>query len=340
MRALWTSQTNDAITTELTELDDSVLHDDERAPGDVIVDIEYSGINYKDGLAIMGRPGVIREYPLIPGIDLVGTIASIDTSGTDAADAAPRFAVGDPVVVTGWGIGESFHGGLAERARVKSEWLVPLPSTISAARAAAIGTAGFTAMLAVLALERSGALEAEGPVLVTGAAGGVGSIATLLLSRLGHSVTASTGRPEQADYLRALGASDIIDRSELSAAGRPLQKQRWAAAIDAVGGETLANVLAQTNYDGAVASCGLAQSADLPTTVMPFILRGVKLLGINSVLAPLPLRETAWARLARDLDLDALDSLTTTVPLEAAIDEAARILEGGVRGRTVVDVRA
>ncbi|AWB88186.1 MDR family oxidoreductase [Salinibacterium hongtaonis] len=340
MRALWTSQTDDAITTELTELDDSVLHDDERAPGDVIVDIEYSGINYKDGLAIMGRPGVIRNYPLIPGIDLVGTIASIDTSAPDAADAAPRFAVGDPVIVTGWGVGESFHGGLAERARVKSEWLVPLPSTISAARAAAIGTAGFTAMLAVLALERSGALEAEGPVLVTGAAGGVGSIATLLLSRLGHSVTASTGRPEQAGYLRSLGASDVIDRSELSAVGRPLQKQRWAAAIDAVGGATLANVLAQTNYDGAVASCGLAQSADLPTTVMPFILRGVKLLGINSVLAPLPLRETAWARLARDLDLDALDSLTTTVPLEAAIDQAALILEGGVRGRTVVDVRA
>lgn len=348
MRALWTAKTDDAITTKLTELDETVLHDDQRAPGDVIVDIEYSGINYKDGLAIMGKPGVIRDYPLIPGIDLVGTIASIgssgsstsDTSDTSGADAPPRFAVGDPVIVTGWGIGENYHGGLAERARVKTEWLIARPDALSASRAAAIGTAGFTAMLAVLALERSGSLNGDGSVLVTGAAGGVGSIATLLLSRLGHHVTASTGRPEQADYLRSLGASDIIDRAELSQDGRPLQKQRWAAAVDSVGGSTLATVLAQAHYGATVASCGLAQSADLPTTVLPFILRGVNLAGINSVLAPRALREEAWARLARDLDLDALDGLTTTVSLEGALDQAALILKGAVRGRTVVDVRA
>jgi acrylyl-CoA reductase (NADPH) len=349
-RALRVTREGDApVRAEST-----VLADDDLMPGDVLVDVEYSSLNYKDALALAGRPGVIRSYPLIPGIDLVGTVA---------ASESPLWAPGDRVILNGWGIGESHHGGLAERARVKSEWLVALPGGMDARRAAAIGTAGFTAMLAVLALERAGVTVAEAPsvaelveappvaepveapapdsspILVTGAAGGVGSIAIALLAARGNRVTASTGRTAEADYLRALGASEIIDRATLSEAGKPLQTQRWAGAIDSVGGHTLANVLAQTQYGGTVASCGLAQSAELPATVMPFILRAVTLTGINSVFAPRALREEAWGRLATDLDPALLDGITETIGLADAVGRAGDVLAGRVRGRLVVDVR-
>lgn len=304
----------------LTELTDADL-----GSGEILVDVDYSSINFKDGLALMGKPGVIRTPPLIAGIDLVGTVA----------EGTPEWPVGTRVIVNGRGLGEEVNGGLAERARVKAEWLVRLPEGFSPVQAAAIGTAGFTAMLAVLAVEsRTG-----GEVLVTGASGGVGSIAVAILARLGFSVTASTGRASEHPYLRELGASAIIDRAELSEKGKPLQAQRWTSAIDSVGGDTLANVLAQTTYGGIVASCGLAASADLPTTVMPFILRGVTLAGINSVYCPPQLRAKAWERLVTDLDTALLDSLTETVGLADARVVAERILNGGVRGRTVVDVR-
>jgi acrylyl-CoA reductase (NADPH) len=296
------------------------LEDDLLGTTGQVVDVDYSSINFKDGLALTGRPGVIRGGTVIPGIDLVG-----------------RLADGSPVIVTGWGIGENVNGGLAERARVDADWMTPLPAGLSPRQAAAIGTAGFTAMLAVLAIERRGC---AGEVLVTGASGGVGSLAVALLARLGYSVTASTGKAAEHDYLRGLGATTVIDRAELSEPGRPLQTQRWGAVIDSVGGATLANAIAQTNYGGLVASCGLAQSADLPTTVMPFILRGVTLAGINSVFCPQPLRDEAWQRLASDLDLDLLDSLTATVPLADALTTAERIVRGEIRGRVVVDVRS
>jgi acrylyl-CoA reductase (NADPH) len=294
------------------------LVDDDLGSDGVLVDVDYSSINFKDGLALTGKPGVIRSGTVIPGIDLIG-----------------RLENGDQVIVTGWGIGENVNGGLAERARVKPEWIVPLPAALSTQRAAAIGTAGFTAMLAVLAIERQGC---TGEVLVTGASGGVGSLAIALLARLGYSVTASTGKAGEHDYLRSLGATTIIDRAELSQPGKPLQAQRWGAVIDSVGGDTLANALAQTSYGGLVASCGLAQSAELSTTVMPFILRAVTLAGVNSVFCPAPLREQAWGRLATDLDLDLLDSMTTVVPLVDAEAVAQKIVRGEIRGRTVVDV--
>ena len=293
--------------------------DDALGSEGTLLDVDWSSINFKDGLALTGKPGVIRGGNVVPGIDLVG-----------------RTEAGEDVIVTGWGIGENVNGGLAERARVKPEWIVPLPAGLSPRQAAAIGTAGFTAMLAVLAIEKHGC---EGEVLVTGASGGVGSLAIALLAKLGYSVTASTGKADEHDYLRGLGATTVIDRAELSEAGRPLQTQRWGAVIDSVGGSTLANAIAQTNYGGLIASCGLAQSSDLPTTVMPFILRGVTLAGINSVFAPAPLREQAWGRLATDLDLALLDSLTTTVPLADAVTVAERIVRGKIRGRVVVDVQ-
>lgn len=304
-------------TARVDFLDD--IEDDALGSSGLLVDVDFSSINFKDGLALTGSPGVIRSGSVIPGIDLVG-----------------RLENGDPIIVTGWGIGENTNGGLAERARVSPEWLVPLPAALTPARAAAIGTAGFTAMLAVLAIEEHGC---DGEVLVTGASGGVGSLSVALLSGLGYSVTASTGKADEHGYLRSLGATTVIDRSELSDAGRPLQTQRWGAVVDSVGGSTLANALAQTNYAGLVASCGLAQSAELATTVMPFILRGVTLAGINSVFCPAPVRERAWARLAENLDLELLDSLTTTIGLADAVTVAERILRGEVRGRTVVDVR-
>jgi acrylyl-CoA reductase (NADPH) len=312
---------------DLVELDDDALGE-----GDVTLDVEFSSINFKDGLALTGRPGVIRSPPLIAGIDTVGTVRSVN--GTSP------WHVGDRVLVNGWGTGETNNGGLAERARVASDWLISVPDAFTSQQAAAIGTAGFTAMLAVLAIEETAA--AAGPdarILVTGASGGVGSIAIAILSRLGYRVTASTGRASEHGYLRSLGATDIIDRAELSEPGKPLQTQRWAAVIDSVGGATLANLLAQTTYGGVVASCGLAQSADLPATVMPFILRGISLVGINSVYCPMPQRQLAWDRLATDLDTALLDSLTTTVPLSGALEVAESIMAGGVRGRTVVDVR-
>ena len=325
MRAWMVTRTNDGVAADLVDS----LTDADLGDGDVLVEVEYSSINYKDGLALAGRPGVIRTFPLIPGIDLVGSVAE----STDE-----RWQPGDRVVLNGWGIGETHHGGLAERARVNGDWLVRLPDGLSSKQAAAIGTAGFTAMLAVLALERAGALGGE--VLVTGAAGGVGSIATALLAGLGHTVVCSTGRPEERDYLTRLGAAEVIDRNTLSQPGKPLQSERWSGAVDSVGGPTLANVLAQTRYGGAVASCGLAASHELAATVMPFILRGVQLLGINSVLAPTPLRVEAWRRLAGDLDLALLDSITETIGLADASRIADEILAGRIRGRTVVDVRA
>jgi acrylyl-CoA reductase (NADPH) len=306
----------------------SDLTDDELGEGDVTVDVDHSSINYKDGLALTGRPGIIRAQSLIPGVDLVGTVAA-----SESADWKP----GDRVLVNGCGLGETHNGGLAERARVSSEWLVRVPDRMTQSQAAAVWTAGYTAMLAVLELERAGV---AGDILVTGASGGLGSIAIVLLSKLGHHVTASTGRAEEHDYLRSLGAAEIIDREELSAAGKPLQSQRWAGAIDSVGGSTLPNVLSQVRYGGVVAACGNAQSSESTISLMPFILRAVSLVGVNSVSTPLDQRLHAWQRLAADLDLGLLDSLTQTVPLADAMTTAQRITAGGVRGRTVVDVRA
>ena len=298
--------------------------------GDLTVDVSYSSLNYKDAMALAGK-GIARAHPLIPGIDLVGTV-------TESADA--RFSPGDGVVLNGDGIGESRHGGFATRARVRPDALVHLPAALTAQRAAAIGTVGFTAMLAVLRLEDAGLTPADGDVLVTGASGGAGSIAIALLAGRGHRVIASTGRGEEhGEYLRSLGAAEVVDRRELSEeAGRPLQSQRFAAAVDGVGSTTLANVLAQTAWGGTVAAFGLAQGPDLPTTVLPFILRGVTLAGINSVECPLPLRERAWAALASELDLALLDSMTTTIGLADAIPTAQQVLAGRIRGRTVVEV--
>jgi acrylyl-CoA reductase (NADPH) len=301
------------------------LTDAELGDGDVTIDVEWSGINYKDGLALAGSPGVMRTSPLIPGIDLVGTVAT---------STSARWKAGDAVVLNGWGIGETRNGGLTDRAVVDGEWLVSLPERISSRRAAAIGTAGFTAALSVLALGNT-----DGEILVTGASGGVGSIAIALLAAMGRTVIASTGSPEHRNYLLGLGASDTIDRSELETAGRPLQKGRWNGVVDSVGGVTLANAIAQTNYGGVVTACGLVGGSDLPTTVMPFILRGVTLAGINSVECPRPQREAAWSLLARDLDLDLLDSLTTGIQLDGAIEAGAAILRGELRGRTVVATR-
>jgi acrylyl-CoA reductase (NADPH) len=321
-RALQVTKASDGAVS--VALRDDVA-DAELGSGDVTVDVEWSGINYKDGLALAGSPGVMRTSPLIPGIDLVGTVAASDSL---------RWKTGDPVVLNGWGIGETRNGGLADRAIVDGEWLVALPAGISAERAAAIGTAGFTAALSVIALG-----NIDGEILVTGASGGVGSIAIALLARLGRTVIASTGSPEHRDYLLRLGASNTIDRAELEAPGKPLQKQRWAGVVDSVGGQTLANALAQTNYGGIVTACGLVGGSDLPTTVMPFILRGVTLAGINSVECPRPQREAAWALLSRDLDFQLLDSMTTSIPLTDAIDAGAAILRGELRGRTAVNVR-
>ncbi|WP_341953367.1 MDR family oxidoreductase [Salinibacterium sp. TMP30] len=309
---------------ELSEqLDDSVLME-----GNVTIDIEFSSLNYKDGIALTGRPGIVREPRLIAGIDLVGVVSET----TD-----DRYSVGQRVLVNGCGLSETHHGGFAERARVPGDWVIPVPEEISNKQAAAIGTAGFTAMLSVLALERGGV---TGDVLVTGAAGGVGSIAIALLSRRGFRVTASTGRESEHDYLRQLGATTIIDRAELSAEPRALMKQRWNGAIDAVGGTTLASAIAATQYGGTVTACGNAQSSDLHTSVMPFILRGVSLVGINSVFTPRERRLEAWSRLERDLDLGILEDATSVIGLSETIAAGDDIIAGRTRGRTVVDVHA
>ena len=337
-RALQVTRAEDGSATAVLRHD---LTDDDLGEGTVTIDVEWSGINYKDGMAVAGNPGVMRANPLIPGIDLVGTIAAIGPDveiGMDDAAAATSLSLGDTVLVNGWGIGETHNGGLSERARVSADWLVPVPPALSAKQAAAIGTAGFTAALAVLALERGESLD--GDILVTGATGGVGSIAIALLAAAGHRVVAASGREEQRDYLLSLGAADVISRAELEEAGRPLQKQRWAGVIDSVGGQTLATALSQTLYGGTVAACGMVGGVELPTTVLPFILRGVNLAGINSVECPAPLRLAAWERLARDLDLELLDTITTTVTLTDAASSAHQILDGTLHGRTVVDVRA
>lgn len=299
--------------------------------GDVTVRVEYSTLNYKDGLAITGKGPVVRSFPMVPGIDFAGVVEQSDH---------PEFKPGDTVVLNGWGVGEAHWGGLAQRARVKGDWLIPLPKRFSTRDAMAIGTAGYTAMLCVMALERHGLKAGDGPVLVTGANGGVGSVAIALLAKLGYSVTASTGRPDEAGYLRRLGATDVIDRKELSEPGKPLQKERWAAAVDSVGSHTLANVCAQLRYNGAVAACGLAQGLDLPASVAPFILRGVSLIGIDSVMRPKADRVAAWERLARDLDGSILGDIAAEIALPQAIDAAARLMRGEIRGRLVVDVNA
>ena len=308
----------------LTEMSESDLME-----GDVTVKVAYSTLNYKDGLAITGKGPVVRRWPMIPGIDCAGTVISSDH---------PDFEAGDEVVLNGWGVGETHLGAYSEVARFKGDWLIKRPEALSARQTMGIGTAGYTAMLCVLALEEGGVTPDKGPVLVTGAAGGVGSVAVALLSKLGYTVIASTGRSAEEAYLKGLGASELIDREELSGPARPLGKERWAGAVDAVGSHTLANVLSMTKYGGAVAACGLAQGMDLPTSVAPFILRGVTLYGIDSVMAPKARREEAWARLAEDLDLAKLDAITRTIDLEEAIDVASDIIEGKVRGRVIVKV--
>ena len=299
------------------------------AAADVLVQPAYSTLNFKDGLALTNKSPVVRIWPMVPGIDGAGTVLQ---------SSHPAWHAGDHCVHNGFGVGETHWGCLAERARLKGDWLVKLPAAFTPRQAMAIGTAGYTAMLCVMALERHGLQPGAGDVLVTGATGGVGSVAIALLARLGHRVVAASGKTQQADYLTKLGASAVIDRAELGAPGKPLQKERWAAVVDAVGSHTLANALAQTRYGGVVAACGLAQGHDLAATVMPFILRGVTLAGIDSVMAPLALREQAWSRLARDLDPALLETMIEEVPLEGAIEAAQRLMAGQVRGRIVVKI--
>ncbi|MBX9588561.1 MAG: oxidoreductase [Hyphomonadaceae bacterium] len=297
--------------------------------GDVLVRVSHSTINYKDGLALTGKAPVIRRWPMIPGIDFAGTVVS-STHGS--------FKAGDAVILNGWGCGETHLGAYAQMARVKGDWLVPKPGAFTAAETMAIGTAGYTAMLCVLALERNGLTPDKGPIVVTGAAGGVGSVAIALLAKLGYQVIASTGRAGERDYLMRLGASEIVDRAELAAPARPLGKERWAGGIDAVGSHTLANVLSMVRYGGAVAACGLAQGMDLATSVAPFILRGVTLAGVDSVMAPKAVRVEAWNRLARDLDKAKLHAMTVTRPIEDVVALAPEILAGKVRGRVVLEI--
>jgi acrylyl-CoA reductase (NADPH) len=305
------------------------LSDGDLMDGDVTVRVTHSTVNYKDGLAVTGKIPVVRRFPMIPGIDLAGVVES-----SSHADYAP----GDKVVANGWGLGETHFGGYAEMARVKGDWLVPLPDSISPAQAMAIGTAGYTAMLCTIALEAQGLVPSMGPAVVTGAAGGVGSVAIALLAKLGWHVIASTGRTSETDYLRGLGAAEIIDRAELSGPARPLARERWIAGVDTVGSHTLANALSMTRYGGAIAACGLAQGMDLPASVAPFILRGVSLLGIDSAMCPRPRRLAAWQRLARDLGRDRLAAMTTTIALADVPETARAILDGKVRGRVVVNV--
>jgi len=326
-RAIRLFKTETGQETRFVDLTDADLMD-----GDVDVRIDYSTINYKDGLALTGKSPVVRVWPLTPGIDFAGVVEKSTHAG---------FKPGDRVVLNGWGVGESHHGGYAQKARVKGDWLVKLPDAISTAHAMAIGTAGYTAMLCVMGLERQGVTPDKGDVVVTGSAGGVGSVAIALLSKLGYRVVAFTGRKAaESDYLTGLGAAEIIDRAELSAPGRPMARERWAGAVDVVGSHTLANVLAQIRYGGAVAACGLAQGMDLPGSVAPFILRGVTLAGIDSVMCPTPRRIEAWSRLATELDFGLLDKMTERAVLGdlPALGEA--ILAGKVRGRVVVDVNA
>ena len=321
---LLTKDDGDEQQLEWTSVGEADLMD-----GDVTVDVSHSTINYKDALALTGSSPVVRRWPMIPGIDFAGTVASSDHDG---------FSAGDAVVLNGWGVGETHLGGYAQRARVPGDWLIRLPDAFTPAQAMAIGTAGYTAALCVLALEHGGVEPGSGPVLVTGATGGVGSVAVALLARAGHEVHSSTGKAGEHDYLRELGASEIVDRDELSGPARPLAKERWVGAVDAVGSHTLANVLAGTRYGGTVAACGLAQGMDLPGSVAPFILRGVTLAGVDSVMAPMAAREAAWDRLARDLDAATLDRITETRPIADAPSLAEDVLAGKVRGRIVLEL--
>ncbi len=328
-RALWAEQGEDGkVAVALRD-----LGPDDLPEGDVTVDVRYSTVNYKDGLAVQGNKSkIMRALPMAPGIDYAGTVSASDSDA---------FKVGDEVVLTGWGVGERHSGGYAERTRAKADWLVRKPEGLDMAQCMAVGTAGLTAMLCVLALEDAGVEPGNGPVLVTGAAGGVGSVAVALLAARGFEVEALTGRVDsQGDYLKGLGAATLVPRDELAEAGRPLASERWAGAVDTVGSTILANVLAGMRYGGSVAACGLAGGFDLPTTVMPFILRGVNLLGVDSVYCPGPRRATAWQRLATDLPLDKLDAMTEIRPLADVPAITAEILKGQVRGRTVIDVTA
>jgi acrylyl-CoA reductase (NADPH) len=323
-KAIRIDKAEKGTTAALTQFDQAELME-----GDVTVRVEYSALNYKDGLAVTGKAPVVRRFPMIAGIDLAGTVEQ---------SSHPQWKAGDKVICTGWGMGESHLGAYAEKARVKGDWLVRVPQTMSTREAMAIGTAGFTAMLAVLALEQHGLTPKDGPVVVTGAAGGVGSVAIAVLSKLGYHVIASTGRMSEAGYLRDLGAAEVIERSELSGPAKPLAKERWAGGVDSVGSTTLANLLSMTKYRGAIAACGLAAGMDLPSSVAPFILRGVCLLGIDSVMCPIELRKAAWSRLASDLDSAKLTEITHEIDLDQVIDAGAKIVAGQVRGRIVVKI--
>ena len=323
MKAILLSNEN-GFSAQVTEVDEAGL-----PAGDVTVQVAYSTLNFKDGLAITNKSPVVRSWPMVAGIDGAGTVLE---------SSHPNWKAGDAFVHNGWGVGETHWGCLAEKARLKGDWLVKLPAAFTPRQAMAIGTAGYTAMLCVLALEDHGVTPQKGEILVTGATGGVGSVAVALLGKLGYTVVAATGKASEEAYLKALGAASIIDRATLSAAGKPFQKERWAGVVDAVGSHTLANALAQTKYGGVVAACGLAQGMDLPTTVMPFILRGVTLAGVDSVMAPLALRQRAWDRLARDLDPALLESMIDEVGMDQAVAKAQQLMAGQVRGRVVVKI--
>ncbi len=323
-RAVRIDKADKGTTAALTAFDEAELMD-----GDVVVGVEWSTVNYKDGLALTGKAPVVRRFPMIAGIDFAGTVLS---------SSHPDWKAGDQVIANGWGMGETHLGAYAEKVRVKGDWLVRLPDGMSAREAMAIGTAGYTAMLSVLALERHGLTPQSGPVVVTGAAGGVGSVAIALLSKLGYHVIASTGRLAEEPYLRELGAAEVIDRAELSGPAKPLAKERWAGGIDSVGSTTLANLLSMTKYRGAIAACGLAGGMDLPTSVAPFILRGVCLYGIDSVMCPIELRRQAWSRLANGLDKEKLAEITQEIPLDQIFDAGAKVVAGQVRGRIVVKI--
>lgn len=310
---------------ELTDIDDAQLPE-----GNVTVRVSHSTLNYKDGLAITGKGPIVRQFPMVPGVDMAGTVE-------DSSD--PDFKPGDQVVLNGWGVGEGHWGGLAERARLQGKWLIPLPSAFTPAQAMAVGTAGYTAMLAIMALEKNGVTPDKGDVLVTGANGGVGGFAIVLLAKLGYRVVASTGRVSEGEYLTSLGAAEIIDRATLAEPGRPLAKERWAGAIDSAGSHTLANICASTRYWGTVAACGLAQGMDFPASVAPFILRGVTLAGIDSVMRPRQDRIDAWARLARDLDVSLLPLISREIGLSEVVETAHQLMDGQVRGRIVVDTQ-
>jgi acrylyl-CoA reductase (NADPH) len=323
-KALRIDKADKGTTAAYTQFDEAELMD-----GDVTVRVEWSTLNYKDGLALTGKSPVVRRFPMIAGIDFAGTVEQ---------SSHPQWKPGDQVICTGWGMGETHLGAYAEKARIKGDWLVGLPEGLSAREAMAIGTAGFTAMLAVLALEKQGLTPASGPVVVTGAAGGVGSVATSVLSKLGYHVIASTGRLAESDYLKHLGAAEVIDRNELSGTPKALAKERWAGGVDSVGSTTLANLLSMTKYGGAIAACGLAAGMDLPSSVAPFILRGVCLLGIDSVMCPVTARNAAWKRLAQDLDRSKLAEITQEIGFDQLLGAAAQILAGQIRGRLVVKI--